>query len=223
MNRLLTLILCGLIFAGCNRQDQSQEAIELGNKRVKVGAFKEAIRAFESALDGTAKTADLHYKIAVLYDDKLKSYISAVHHYDRYLEFAPDGAHAKEAKVARADCDKKLHVVMKDGGFVTVAEGNRLRNDNEVLRRQLVELQNPKPAPVPRLPKPNEADPTPVGARSHVVRKGETLASIAFNYYRNKAQATVIKNANLNQLGGKDIIKPGMTLIIPQLPAKKRP
>ena len=223
MIRLLTLIVCGLFFMGCNRQDQSQEAIDLGNKRVKVGAFKEAIRAFESALDGTAKTADLHYKIAVLYDDKLKSYISAVHHYDRYLDLAPDGGHSKEAKAARADCDKKLHVAMKDGGFVTLAEANRLRNDNEQLRKSITELLNPKPLPAPRVAKPNEADPTPAGARTHVVGKGETLASIAFKYYRNKAQSSVIKNANFNQLAGKDIIKPGMTLIIPQLPAKKRP
>lgn len=223
MIRLLALIACGLLFAGCNQQDQRQEAIDLGNKRVKVGAFKEAIRAYESALDGTAKTADLHYKIAVLYDDKLKSYISAVHHYDRYLEFAPDGGHSKEAKAARTDCDKKLHVSMKDGGFVTLAEANRLRNENEQLRKSITELLNPKAPPAPRVAKPNEADPTPAGARTHTVGKGETLASIAFHYYRNKAQSSVIKNANFNQLAGKDIIKPGMTLIIPLLPVKKRP
>lgn len=223
MTRLLTLLACGLLVAGCNRQDQSQEAIDLGNKRVKVGAFKEAIHAFESALDGTAKTADLHYRIAVLYDDKLKSYISAIHHYDRYLDFAPDAGHAAEAKAARVDCDKKLHIAMKDGGFVTLAEATRLRNENEQLRKSITELLNPKPMPPPRVAKPHEADPMPAGARTHVVGKGDTLASIAFRFYRNKAQSSVIKNANFNQLGGKDIIKPGMTLIIPQLPAKRRP
>jgi nucleoid-associated protein YgaU len=223
MRRLLIVVAWGLVLAGCNRQDQNQEAIELGNKRVKVGAFREAIRAYESALDGTAKTADVHYKIAVLYDDKLKSPISAIHHYDRYLEFAPTGSHAKEAKAARADCDKQLHVAMKEGGFMTVAEAARLRNENETLRKSIAELLNPKPLPQPRVAKPNEADALPPGARKHLVGKGETLASIAFKYYRNRSQASHIKDANFNQLGGKDVIKPGMTLIIPQLPAKKRP
>ena len=81
MIRLLALIALGLFFAGCNRQDQNQEAIELGNKRLKVGAFREAIRAYESALDGTAKTADVHFKIAAIYDEKLKSPLDAMHHY----------------------------------------------------------------------------------------------------------------------------------------------
>ena len=223
MIRLLALIALGLFLAGCNRQDQNQEAIELGNKRVKVGAFREAIRAYESALDGTAKTADVHFKIAAIYDEKLKSPLDAMHHYDRYLEFAPTGGHAKEAKTAKADCEKHLHVAMKEGGFMTLSEATRLKNENETLRKTIAELLNPKPAPSPRLARPGEPDQLPQGARKHIVGKGETLASISFKYYRNRAQASHIKDANFNQLGGKDVIKPGMTLIIPQLPAKKKP
>jgi nucleoid-associated protein YgaU len=60
------------------------------------------------------------------------------------------------------------------------------------------------------------------GARTHLVEKGETLASISFKYYRNRANASRIKDANANQLGGKDTIKPGMTLIIPDLTKKKK-
>jgi nucleoid-associated protein YgaU len=56
-----------------------------------------------------------------------------------------------------------------------------------------------------------------------VVERGETLASIAFRYYRNRAQASLIRDANFNQLGGKDVIKPGMTLIIPEPKSKKKP
>jgi nucleoid-associated protein YgaU len=54
------------------------------------------------------------------------------------------------------------------------------------------------------------------------VAKGDTLASIAFKYYRSKALASRIKDANFNQLGGKDIIKPGMTLIIPEAPKRRK-
>jgi len=223
MSRLLSSIACALLFAGCDRQDQSQDAVELGNKRVKVGAYSEAIRAYESALDGTAKSADVHYKMAVIYDDKLKSPLDAIHHYDRYLALAPEGSRAKEARTARAECENHLHVAMKDGGFMTLAEAARLRNENESLRKTIVELRNPKTPPAPRVANPNVADPLPQGARKHLVKKGETLASIAFFYYRNRAQASQIRDANFNQLGGKDIIKPGMTLIIPALPAKKHP
>ena len=223
MNRVLVFLALGCLLAGCNRQDELQEAIDLGNQRAKVGAYREAIRSYESALDGTAKTADVHYKIAVIYDEKLKIPLSAIHHYDRYLELAPGGGRAKEAKSARADCDKRMNLAMKTGGFMTTSEGARLQNENEALRRQIAELRNPKPAPAPRVPNPAEPDRSPPGARKHLVAKGETLASIAFKFYRSRAQAARIRDANFNQLHGSDVIKPGMTLIIPALPAKKRP
>ena len=49
----------------------------------------------------------------------------------------------------------------------------------------------------------------------HVVREGETLASIAQKYYKNRGRAKDIQDANYNALGGKTTIRPGQTLIIP--------
>jgi nucleoid-associated protein YgaU len=216
-------LVAALSLAGCDQQDRMKEAIELGDRRAKLGAYTEAIRAYESALDGTAKTAEVHYKIAFIYDDKLKRPMGAIHHYDRYLELAPEGSRVKEAKVARTECEKQLHLEQKPGGFMTTAEGVRLRNENEDLRKLIAELRNPKPTPSPRQPNPGVPDKIPPGARMHVVEKGETLASIAFKYYRNRAQSGRIKDANVNQLGGKDIIRPGQTLIIPELPGRKKP
>jgi tetratricopeptide (TPR) repeat protein len=223
MRFVACVLLVGLLLAGCDRQDQTKEGIELGDKRAKVGEFTGAVRAYESALDGTAKTAEVHYKIAVLYDEKLKRSSDAIHHYDRYLELAPNGSRSTEAKTAKADCEKRLNISQKAGGFMTTAEGARLRNENEDLRKIIAELRSPKPTPPPRSANPSGSDPVPAGARKHLVTKGETLASLAFKYYRNRAQSSRIKDANFNQLGGKDIIKPGQTLIIPELPAKKRP
>lgn len=211
-----------VLLAGCNRQDATKEAIELGDKRVKIGAFREAVRAYEGALDGSVMSADVHYKIAVLYDDKLTSPLDASHHYGRYLELAPEGARAKDAKAARAECEKRLSASFKDGGFMTTAEAVRLRAENDRLQKANAELRNPKPTPNPRAPNPGAPDEMPPGAKKHLVLKGETLASIAYKHYRNRARSAQIKAANINQLGGKDVIKPGMTLIIPELPSKKR-
>lgn len=223
MKKAGCLLAAALLLAACDRKDMSQDAVELGDRRAKVGAFREAIRSYESALDGTAKTADLHYKIGVIYDDKLKSPLDAVHHYDRYLEFAPNGSRAKDVKIAKADCEKRLQMSMKSGGFMTTAEAARLQNDNELLRKQLNDLRASRPPAPSRTPDPAVPDKLPPGAKKHVVAKGDTLASIAYKYYKNRALSPHIKDANFNQLGGKDIIKPGMTLIIPELPAKKRP
>jgi nucleoid-associated protein YgaU len=105
---------------------------------------------------------------------------------------------------------------------MTTAEAARLRNENERLRKDLAELHSAKPAIVSHTPGAGGTDKMPAGARTHLVEKGETLASISFKYYRNRANASRIKDANANQLGGKDTIKPGMTLIIPDLTKKKK-
>ncbi|MEO6786011.1 MAG: LysM peptidoglycan-binding domain-containing protein [Chthoniobacteraceae bacterium] len=215
-------IAAALALAGCEKHDSSREAVDLGDKRAKLGAYKEAVRAYESAFDGTAKTAEVHYKLGVLYDDKLKNPLAAIHHYDRYLDLVPTGGRAKEAKAARADCEKRLNLSLKDGGLMTTSEAARLRNENERLRKELAELHSIKPTPAPHTAGAGGTDKMTPGARTHVVERGETLASISFKYYRNRANASRIKTANYNQLGGKDIIKPGMTLIIPDMSKKKK-
>ena len=220
--RIAALAIAALLLAGCEKPDSGREAVDLGDKRAKLGAYPEAIRAYEGALDGTVKTAEVHYKLGVLYDDKLKKPLPAIHHYDRYLDLVPTGGRSKEAKSAKADCEKRLNLTLKDGGLMTTAEAARLRNENERLRKDLVELHALKPTPAPHSPSPGGTDKMTPGARTHVVEKGETLASIAFKYYRSKALSSRIKDANSNQLGGKDIIKPGMTLIIPEAPKKRK-
>src|SRR5688500_12723559 len=67
MQRLSILLVAAFLISGCDKVDQQREVLDTADKRVKAGAYRDAIRSYESALDGTAKTADVHYKIAVLY------------------------------------------------------------------------------------------------------------------------------------------------------------
>ena len=222
MRSVFLAIVAACALVGCEKGREQKDALDTADKRVKVGAFNEAVRAYESALDGTAKTAEVHYKIANLYDEKLKSPLDAIHHYERYLAYAPTGSHAKEAANAKADCMKRLQTKMSQEGMMSTAEAVRLRGVNERLNQRIAELSVPKPNTGPRTANPNEKDPMPPGAKQHLVSKGDTLASIAIKYYKNRAMSSHIKDANFNQLGGKDIIHIGQTLIIPELPAKKK-
>lgn len=211
----LALALAVLASAGCDRlfSKDSKGAVASAEKKVAAGDFRTAVRLYESALDGTAKSADVHYKLALLYDDKLKSPRDAVHHCDRYLEFSPNGTHSKDAKTLKAENTKKLAGGPGDGAPMPQTEAVRLKEENARLQRQLVEARMQKTA-TPIAPK-GKVDKMPPGARSHVVKPGETLATIAARYYKSKAKAADILDANYNQLGGKTTIKVGQTLIIP--------
>jgi nucleoid-associated protein YgaU len=222
MSKPAFAIALALCFAACDERDARRDALETGDKRAKAGAPREAVRAYESALDGTAKSADIHYKIAVLYDEKIKSPLDALHHYERYLELAPTGPRVKDARAAKADCEKRLQLKMEKDGLMTTGEAVRLRNENESLRKIIADLKNPKPPPPPKVADPNTPDAMPPGSKNYVVQRGDTLASIAIKFYKNRTYSEHIKDANFNQLGGKDIIRPGQKLIIPEAPAKKK-
>ena len=57
--------------------------------------------------------------------------------------------------------------------------------------------------------------PIPPGARTHLVEPGETLASIAAKYYKNRGRWKEIQDANNSALGGSANIKPGQRLVNP--------
>jgi LysM repeat protein len=211
--------LAVLAFAGCERLFDKglKENIAAADKKVAAGDYSGAVLLYESAFDGTAKTADLHYKLALLYDGKLKEPVSALHHMERYLELAPAGAHAKEAKAYKKEAEAKLLTQWSGGSPITQQDAVRLKNENELLREQLAILRAQKSQPAPAFDAKGEPvkKPIPPGARTHTVEPHETLASIAQKYYKNKARWKDIQDANFNALEGTVKIKPGMTLIIP--------
>ena len=51
----------------------TKESIAAADKKAAAGDYRAAVDLYEGALDGTAKTAEAHYKLALIYDGKLKS------------------------------------------------------------------------------------------------------------------------------------------------------
>lgn len=192
--------------------------IELAEKRTAAGDFASAIRLYEASLDGGAKTADLHYKLAVIYADKLKQPVDALHHFARYLELSPNGLHAKEARdYSKEGIDQFLAAQIK-GPPVSQEEAARLRNENFRLSNQIVELKKQRYIPpLPAGAKKGETRqrPVPPGARTYTVERGDTLATIAGKVYKNKARWKSIEEANFYPQKGTPKLNPGMVLVIP--------
>ena len=207
--------------AGCEKlfQKDGERTLDAGDKKAAAGDMRMAIKFYEAALDGTPRTADVHYKLAMIYDDKLNEPLNALHHFERYLELAPEGKHAKEAKAHQKDASLKLAESLKGGAFITQAKAVRLNKENLDLRMLIVKLKAQKnPAtPVPAAGPHGEVvkAPIPPGARTYTVAKGDTLGSIAAKFYKNKARWPKIRDANFPGAKGTPPIQAGQELIIP--------
>ena len=183
--------------------------------------FRGAANAYEKALDGTPKTADAHFRLGLLYDGKLNDPVGAVHHFRRYLEFLPGGPHAKEAKANLDRIELTLATSLAGGTLITHSEAMKLRADNKDLRAQLAA----RPAMATTTYQPITASnghavvdagkkPGP-GSHTYQVQPGDTFASISRKFFKTKARAGDIQDANLNSVSSPTKLKPGMTIIIP--------
>src|ERR1700675_3870395 len=70
-----TAICLGLAFGarGCDRMitPRSVQVIKDAESKSADGNYLRAITLYESALDGSAKSADIHYRLSLPYDEKL--------------------------------------------------------------------------------------------------------------------------------------------------------
>ena len=222
LRRLLARVLIAttlLAFPGCERlfDKGSKESIAAADKKAAAGDFRGAVELYEAALDGTPKTAEVHYKLALLYDNKLKSPVDALHHMARYLELAPNGAHARDARAYQKEGEAKLLNKFSNGSPITQQDAVRLKNENELLREQLTALRAQRAIPAATVNAKGQPlqKPIPPGARTYTVQSGDTLAKISRHFYKSAARARDIQDANFNSLEGTVKIKPGMVLIIP--------
>jgi nucleoid-associated protein YgaU len=224
---LLLAWLMAALLSGCERSpfNQSERAVDQAEQKQAAGDYKGAVNSYEKALDGTPKTAETHFRLALLYDEKLKDPISAVHHLHRYLAIVPGGAHAREAKTNLNRLELNLATSLSGGTLISHSEAVRLRNDNADLRKQLAAARNPPAALSPGGAKPgvdagkiaarDAQKNLPPGARTYQVQPGDTLASISRKFYKTKVRAKDIQDANLNAVPDATKLKTGQTLIIP--------
>src|SRR5437660_9586430 len=134
-------ILAVALLANCERMVTSRNAqrVKEADWKASQGDYLWAVNLYESALDGTPQSADVHYKLALLYDDKLNDPLHALHHFKRYLVLNPDGTHAVEVKDFMKRDEVALGTSLSGDSVVTRGEAARLKNENLSLHRQIDE------------------------------------------------------------------------------------
>lgn len=219
--RVLAALLLLLAVAGCEQlfQQDSERAISAGDKKSAAGDYRFAIKLYEAALDGTAKTAEVHYKLAMIYDDKLNDPVSALHHFARYFELAPTGAHAKEARNLQKANNLRVAESLNKGAFVTQEEAVRIKKENLDLRLQIVALKAQKAAPpsstTPGVKSEAVQRPLKPGVRTYTVQSGDTLGLIAAKFYKNKGRWKMLQDTNFFPSSSTPTLKPGQVLMVP--------
>jgi len=225
------LLACTLALTGCDQVlvDRAARSSELADKKASEGDYRAAILLYEKSLDGTEKTAEIHFKMGVIFDDKLNDPIGALYHFHRYLDLTPKGTHAKDVASILKQDELKLAATLNAGGTMTQKDAAILKNENLQLVKKNTELreqlrtveqlnqQQRQAALGGKSPKAIEAEqkPIPPGARTYVVEHGDTLASISRKFYKGPGRWKDIQDANFNTLEGTVKLKPGMTLVIP--------
>src|SRR5262249_31199400 len=177
-----------------------------------------AVNLYEAALDDSEsnRNAEVHYKLALLYDDKLNDPVSALHHFRRYLALTPTGTHANDVKNSIKHDEIAALTVLSGDSVITRTEAARLRNENLNLHKELEARSAPTRGVTDKLPEGDTKKTVPrSGEQSYVVQSGDTLFSISRKFYKSPTRWKDILNANRKNIHDPKKLTVGETLIIP--------
>jgi len=216
----LSIFLAG-ISAGCARMMTTRYAQLVKDAEAKAaqGDFLRAINLYEAALDDSPRCAEIHYKLAVLYDDKMNDPFNALHHFKRYLTLSPNGPHSNDVKNFMKRDEIVLATSLSGDSVVTRTEAARLRNENLNLRKQL-EDRSSRPRSASEKMQSQEPHPEKTAGgkssrRTYVVQSGDTLVSISRKFYKSPARWKEILDANRKKIDDPEKLRAGQDLVIP--------
>jgi LysM repeat protein len=184
------------------------------------GDFARAINLYEATLDDSESTrnAEVHYKLALLYDDKLNDPVSALHHFKRYLALSPTGAHAADVKNSIKHDEIAALTVLSGDSVITRSEAARLRNENLNLHKELETRAAPARSVTDKSQESDTSSKKTAskkGDRSYVVQSGDTLFSISRRFYKSPGHWKDILDANRKIIHDPKKLTVGQTLVIP--------
>src|SRR4051794_12876931 len=218
LSRLGLLVVIAVICTGCDRMITPKHAQQLKDAEAKAtsGDFDRAISLYESALEDRPSDAEVHYKLGLLYDDKMSDPLNALHHFKRYLAVAPNGARANDVKSFVKRDEVALLTSLSGDAVISRAEATRLRNENLSLRKDLDEARGRSHlATTESSPNDAKTKGRATSKQTYVVAHGDTLASISRKFYKTSTRWKQILDANRDIIDNPKKLAAGQTLVIP--------
>ena len=215
---LSILYVCGL--TGCDRLGNSRysQLVQDADTKSANGDFARAINLYEAALDDSPRCAEIHYKLALLYDDKLNDPVSALHHFKRYIVLSPNGPHANEVTKSIKHDEIAALTALSGDSVIPRSEAVQLRNENLNLRKEL-EARPGSLRSAPEKSQASDASSKKTAAkkadRTYVVRSGDTLFSISRKFYKSPKRWKEILEPNRKNIRDPKKLTAGETLVIP--------
>ena len=217
-------VLCIALATGCGRiSDERREARDRYLRRAEAAKdaqdIDRAIEWCEQALERRPNLALAHRELGLMLDNYRQDYVSALYHYQRYLQLRPDSPN-------RADIESLIqHCRISFAGQIAESPEEVKRNlqardariralelEVSTLRARSGVAATPAPAaaaaPVPA--------PAAAAAQVHVVQAGENLGAISTRYYGTPSKWTAIFNANRDRVPDANNVRVGTRLDIPK-------
>jgi LysM repeat protein len=219
MRFALLPVVAAIIITGCDRMITPKHAQQRKDAETKVdsGDFTRAISLYESALEDRPTDAEVHYKLALLYDDKMNDPLDALHHFKRYLAIAPSGPRANDVKGFVKRDEVALLTSLSGDAVISRSEATRLRNENLALRKELDDARGRSHiATSEQSATPAKTRNTDTGRQTYVVQHGDTLASISRKFYKTSTRWKQILEANRDVINDPKKLAAGQTLVIPK-------
>src|SRR5688572_19760073 len=141
------------VFLGCSpvretKVDEQRNPYFIeGKERIGTRDYRGAIAAFEKALEVNPRSALAHFELGVLYEQHSEQqeddYVSALYHYNQVVRLRPHTYPADNARQRIASCKQELvrSQSMAPVYQQTIRELDRLKDENQQLRRQVELLQ----------------------------------------------------------------------------------
>lgn len=204
--------LCGCLPSSQSQMDEQKEMHFLtGKAKVNALDHKGAIEAFERALEANPQNGSAHFELGLLHE-KEEDYSAAIYHFERFLKLRPNADHAQlvREKINTDKIELSKTAAFAPVTETLQREFDRLAEENKQLRGEVEKWRaeaeqwrthytsqpqgSPRNMAVAAAAQPPSLQPSaplassarPASARpamrTHTVKSGDTLTSIASRY-----------------------------------------